>query len=418
MVHSGSDRSLEVLVLAGRGLSSAVPFGGRRKVQITLVSSKDPHGEAFGAKVSPWTEAARGRALRFGMYGDGLKCSFPIGRRGGPTSLLADPNFADTAELRVRLLASQVSTKNSMFKTAAALLPTAVMDYASQEIDETSAKVEAEVKVPLANILSGRVGHAADRALGGWVPLRSCLDEDESPLVGKDEIPPALWMQMYVLPDHEALVSQLQAQLVAEVDRQPKLPAPQQAPARPVPKAKPAGAAAARWGPGQQGAGTAQTQVVDDLIDVNLTDSHDQPAPNLLDDLNLMSLCEPSSASGGGLPTVGGSSPLGLPVASGFGFSPGGAQGYAASQPAMAPTASGGSSAFGFIASEGAQLDLAALYASSEPPKAKPQQASTSNYYQLHLDMKSDTAARPKAASAAESSFASLESSILADLKL
>lgn len=439
------DRSLEVIILAGRGLSAAVPAGGRRKVQITLVSAKDPLGEAFGAKVSPWTAAGQGRALRFGI--SGLKCSFPLsGRRGAP-SLAADPRFAESAEVCVRLFASQVSTKNSVIRTAAEILPTSVMDWASQEVDEATAQVEAEVKVPLANILSGRVGHAADRALGGWVPLRNCLDEYDGPLMGKEEIPPALWMQMYVLPDHEALVPKLQAQLNEETARQPKpaAAASQQAPARPAPKPKAAGAAAAasapRWGPApvQEGP-TAQT--VDDLIDVTLEDSHEQRPVNLLDDLD--SLIDANNCTVGGLPTVAqslphlgsapvacgeSSSPMGLPVASGFGFMNGG---YSAPQPvaavpvltpATAP-ASSGSSAFGFIAgsNQGAKLDLAALYASSEPPKASPDKASMANYSALNMmnfDMKTESAAAPKAAGPAPApgSLESLEQSILADLK-
>jgi hypothetical protein len=355
------------------------------------------------------------------------------------------------------------------------------MDFASQEVDEATAQIEAEMKVPLTNILSGRVGHAADRALGGWVPLRNCLDEIDAPLESKDEIPPALWMQMYVLPDHESLIPKLHAQLnqILGLDAQPQLPKQHigphhnakpaaQGPARVTAAPGPALASAApRWGPasaGKSGPQQVQSQVVDDLIDVTLGDSpsihaHDQPV-NLLDDLDgLIPLDDfdsliPSSSSGGGqpaqglgqdslhdlrvasgllpamgqdLPHLGGAktSSAGLPVASGFGFVHGGSQGYAASQPVMqsspfpaaAPTTtSSGSSAFGFIAgsSEVSQLDLAALYANSEPPKA---QAASSDFSALaSIDLQPELV-RPKAAGPAGGSLESLEQSILADLK-
>jgi len=421
-------------VLAGRGLSGSVPAGGRRKVQITLVSTKDPLGEAFGAKVSPWTETRQGRAIRFGQ--SGLKCSFKLSGRGASAiALTSDPRFADTAHLRVRLLASAVSTKNSVWGTAASILPTSVMDFASTEVDEATAQLEAEVKVPLTNILSGRFGHAADRALGGWVPLRSCLEEDDGPLNSKDEIPPALWMQMYVLPDHDALVPKLLAQLDTQIQL---IPAAVQAPSRDPPGKSSlllhaalgsAGGAApssapARWGgAGQKSAPAANTQVVDNLIDITLDDSRAQPKQqNLLDDY-LGSLLD--SNDSGLQPAMmqsidfGEPSPQSLPVASGFGFVQGTGHGYAAAQPSMLPTASAatGSSAFGFIAgsSQGAQLDLASLYASSEPPKATPV-SSADNYSALYAftDLKPEPA--PKKA-AAGGSLESLEASILADLK-
>lgn len=440
------DRSLEVVILAGRGLSSAVPIGGRRKVQITLPSSKDPGGEAFGAKVSPWTEVVgSGKELRFGA--SGLRCSFPIsGRRGAP-SLTADPHFADTAVLRIRLLASQISVQSAAARTAEIFLPKAVMDFASQEIDEATAQLEAEVKVPLANILSGRVGHAADRALGGWVPLRSCLDEEDG-LPAEDDLPPALWMQMYVLPDHEAMLPKLQAQLNEENSRQPKsAAAPAQQPhARTAPQARTSAgpqqaaggqtaqaSAPPRWGPPKGAA--APTQTVNDLIDVTLDDP--QESPNLLDDL-----IDTGDAGLGGLggltfvdqdlPHIGTApaSAGNLPVASGFSFVNNSPAGYSAPEPAPAPQPdflapspalpAGGPSAFGFIAAsgasagnaQGAKLDLAALYASSEPPKANSLQASSAKFAEL-ASMTDPVAKQP-----AGSEFASLEQSMLADLKL
>lgn len=397
------DRSLEVIVLAGRGLSPKVPTGSRRKVQLTLFSNRDPDGEAFGAKVSPWTEAiGRERALRFGA--SGLKCSFPLnGRRGAP-SITSDPRFAESAHLRVRLFASSVSSKNSVIQTAAALLPTSVMEFASQEVDEATAQLEAEVSVPLTNIVSGRVGHAADRALGGWVPLHCCLDDDGELLIRQpqDDLPISLWMQMYVLPDHAAMVPKLHAQLLEETSRQPQMAAaPAAAQALPKASGQPKAGGYAQtanppavWGPSSAGKKSG-AQTVEDLIDVTLEDSH-EPV-NLLDDIGSLNLLDGSDNRESlptvqqGLPCVSASSTLPttsgfsfvnqqapqstLPVASGFGF--------VNQQPQFTPQlpaqpAQTGTSAFGFIAggsgpASPATLDLAALYANSEPVKSQPQ---------------------------------------------
>lgn len=411
--------------MAGRGLSSKVPAGSRRKVQLTLTSSRDPDGEAFGAKVSPWTESAGRKALRFGS--SGLKCSFLLsGKRGAP-SFTSDPRFADSAHLRVRLFASSVSSKNSVMQTAAALLPTSVLEFASQEVDEATAQLEAEVSVPLTNIVSGRVGHAADRALGGWVPLHCCLDDDnEGALQHQDDLPPALWMQMYVLPDHAAMVPKLHEQLLEETNRQPKSVAPSPNQALPKPKAQPKAAGGYAqtssppqvWGPGSTGRSTTQT--VEDLIDVTLEDSHepvnlldDLPGLNLLDGLDSQE-CLPTVQQG--LPCISTSSSL--PVASGFSFVHQQEPQLVPQLPSQPPQS--GSSAFGFIAgsSTGASLDLAALYASSEPVKSSLQPSDSRFSALYNLTSINGDAGAPGKKAADNSSLASLEQSILADLKI
>jgi hypothetical protein len=146
------------------------------------------------------------------------------------------------------------------------------------------------------------------------------------------------------------------------------------------------------------------------LIDVTLEDSVEPPKVGILGDFGSL-LDGPTSSSS-------------LPVASGFGFVQGAGQGYASSLPSMAPApASGGTSAFGFIAGSsdgGAKLDLAALYASSEPPKAPSSAANYSafsNLSDINFSAKPEPAMPKAPPKAAEGSLESLEASILADLK-
>lgn len=402
------ERRLEVVVLAARGLAGA----GRRKVQLTLVSARDPEGEAFGAKVSPWTQAASGGSgsgsgrLRFGQRG--LCCSFPLETSQGAPALAADVRFADATRLRVRLLASMVPSQNAVLRAAAKILPSSITDGVSKELDEVTADVEAEVLIPLANILSGRTGFAADRALGGWVPLRPSTvgSEDGRGATRCEEEPPlSLWMQMYAVPDHEAMLPKLQAQLEDERARQDRLGGAQRQPgpgsagdmacARPA--QAPAGgssaagaarpAAAPRWGPAARGpaqaAGASTAPAAPDLIDVSLEDG---PAATVGADLL-------GSGAVGSLPRLGAAGPdllsedvgsLQEPEARGWNLEaellgmalpsalpqPGPAGGPAQTLAGAASLSGGGAaSAFGFIAAAtpGVGLDLAALYGSSCP---------------------------------------------------
>lgn len=452
MALQQQSRSLEVVVLAGRGLSSQIPSGARRKVQLTLVSTKDPNGEAFAAKVSPWSVARQGK-LRFGSAG--LQCSFPLSRGRGAPDLVADVRFTESAELRVRLLASSVNSDALSLRTAAEFLPSSFMSMANKELDEATAQLEGEVRVPLTNILSGRVGFAADRALGGWVPLRRCLPDEDAADAGTDGLPPALWMQMYALPDHKDLIPSLKTQLTEEVARQP---ASDQSPAQVQPAKKTATAVAAaaaaaersacaptaaapRWGPKAttpQGTAQQQSANFEDLIDVkesgNLIDVtlEDAQEPTLLPDRtssDLLSVDFGSTAAAGNLPIIEQGLPRvgsllddlappgpavqnGTPsVSSAFSF-------IESSGPAgNAPTAASGPSAFGFIAgsSGDGELDLAALYAASpQAPKIQHQQQQQRDFSALmnYADVQSGKSA------AASKSLESLEQSIMADLKL
>eukprot|EP00933_Yihiella_yeosuensis_P041440 TRINITY_DN35830_c0_g1_i1.p1 TRINITY_DN35830_c0_g1~~TRINITY_DN35830_c0_g1_i1.p1 ORF type:complete len:754 (+),score=140.53 TRINITY_DN35830_c0_g1_i1:83-2344(+) len=212
------ERRLEVIVLGARGLThdpSAVVSEGRRKVHLTVISPRDQKGDSFGAKVSPWTQphGPKKEELRFG--GSGLHCIFPMG--ASAPSVVRDARFAESAQLRIRLLASKVpvAEKNSTFgdlaKLVSSSLPTSFTETVTSELDEVTAHIEAECLIPMANIISGRVGFAADRALGGWVPLRR-LNPNAGPPLSED-VPLSIWMQMYVLPDHEAMVPMLKGQL-------------------------------------------------------------------------------------------------------------------------------------------------------------------------------------------------------------
>mmetsp|Transcript_95579 Transcript_95579/g.276037 ORF Transcript_95579/g.276037 Transcript_95579/m.276037 type:complete len:511 (-) Transcript_95579:74-1606(-) len=294
-------RRLEIAILCARGLQPASQGGrggvslgeSRRKVQITLVNSDDPDGEGFGAKVSPWTEVAPGgTTLRFGR--SGLRCSFPLETQHGAPAAVANPRFAEMTRVRVRLLTSRVPSKGSALRKVADLLPTTIMELAdgvSHELDEATAAVEAEGLIPLANIISGR-GFAADRALGGWVPLQR---RDETPSAGGfDDAPPlSLWMQMYALPDHEGWRQQLEEQLEREIREQPGgRQAASVAPGRGF-VANESGAAsggprrladvaaasgsAPRWGPPPTKA-APQSDLLDfsagDLVDVSLDEDH------------------------------------------------------------------------------------------------------------------------------------------------
>lgn len=374
-------RRLEVVVLSARGLLQPDPQAfslgdGRRKVQLTLVSPKDPEGEAFGAKVSPWTEPAeRTRQVRFGRTGLGLACSFPLDATNGAPGVAADPRFPEVARLRVRLFSSRVPSQNSALKAVAGFLPTAFANGVSHELDEATAQVEAEGLIPLANIVSGRVGFAADRALGGWVPLRR-LGVDDPLACGPDDVPLSLWMQMYVLPDHEAMRPTIQAQLEHEIAKVPgsqlqqvRAPGsgppaqPQAQPARDFSQVAAATGTQPRWGPAASpsSARDSAAAAAPDLLDVSLDDDvHDWSQPpaaarqpelagtgfgvddGVLGDLLDLDIVGQASA----LPRLGFLPVVGSPT-SGAAFDLASAFGGGAAAPA--PPAAG-SSAFGFVA--------------------------------------------------------------------
>lgn len=364
------DRRLEVVVLGARNLSeaaigaAAIGGEGRRKVQITIVCGKDPDGLAFGAKVSPWTQPhpRDARQLRFGQ--SGLKCVFPLDSSQGAPHLAADVRFLESAQLRVRLLASMVPTvpETTLLSAALSLLPTSVTTGVSKELDEATAQIEGEVLIPLTNILSGRVGFAADRALGGWVPLTRPSNSTELEVV--EDQPPALWMQLYALPDHEAWLPSLGQQIQEELERMSKAPtAPSGA------ATAPSAATAPRWGNGQGQTFTRSPAVGSSALPLAQKTSSSNPAPaatvrNLIDvSLDDDEELIPASSAGADVLSYLDPTPSLLEET--------------LSMPAVPPRQDElqESSAFGFIAagSPGSQLDLAALYSSPQrvaPPES------------------------------------------------
>ncbi|CAE8616064.1 unnamed protein product [Polarella glacialis] len=216
------------------------------------------------------------------------------------------------------------------------------------------------------------------------VPLRRVEASGERGLADSvEDIPLSIWMQMYVLPDHEAMLPMLKSQLQEELSRQPQaqLPArPKQAPAAPAAVAAAAVATVPRWGPASPAADPSPSQrliaapaaTVSDLIDVSLDDGPELiPAAaaaspfrfchGLLDDDGPELI--PAEASSG-YNTM-------LPRLQAF-------SGYNSELPRLKATpfvsTSSSPSAFGFIAAAapGPSLDLAALYSDpGEVPKAQ-----------------------------------------------
>lgn len=378
-------RSLEVVVLAGRsnvdlvaGGSTGSDAGCRRKVQLTVVCDRDPEGAAFGAKVSPWTEitdSQQGQLLRFGS--SGLRCSFPLGLGRGAPDVVNDVRFPETAHLCVRLLVSTSSVKSLLGMAA-------MVSGQSDKLDRASAQLEGETRIPLTNLLSGRAGFAADRALGGWVPL-SVPQSD-----GVSQAPPQLWLQMYVLPDHSAMVSALSQQLEAEALKLRSSIVSQPAA---VPTQMPTSATSH-----QDLLDLPSSAGVGDLIDVDLSDSpvwsaqvpvetkvppcgdllfdYGQPAGNVASTsfgfiaaTSAPATLEPSNI--GFMPGTASGDGLGGDQFDFFKTHGGSVLDFMAPAPAPPAAATAGESSFGFIASSPASLDLNALYSTApvQPPR-------------------------------------------------
>jgi len=357
------DKRLEVICLAAKGLKADK---GRRKVQMTLVSKGDPNGEAWGAKVSPWLEVdPQSDQLQFGQ--SGLMCSFPLSGSPGAPAVASDPRFPESAKLRIRVLASTVSSQNIAMRTATAWLPGSFVQGLNTELDEATAQVEAEVELPLTNLLSGRTGFAADRALGGWVPLTRCNGNEAQPPVDVvDDCPIQVWMQAFAMPDHEHLLPMLakqreEAQLSAPRKRivaSPHAAAQRtsqnqhgQATQRLTSASEPTKALATKWGPNGYGK-------PDDLIDVGIS----KDLIDITSQDSAEATLSPPQQTGNGNILECSMLDFGPPieVQSGDGSSASG----------LAPVevqSVDGSSAFGFIAANSSTktLDLAALYDSN-----------------------------------------------------
>lgn len=214
-IPTGGPRRIEVVLLSARGLGEKNLTGGvkvRRTVQISLVSQADPTGECFGVKVSPWIEpCGKNQWLRFGRLG--LRCSFFLQGKKSPDEV-KHPNFGESAELRIQLLASSIPSRSTSHTWAKALMPKAIADSVTGQLDKAYSTIEAEARFPLADLISGEEGAHHS----GFYSLQRCSIAC-SP--GEDDVLPKVWMQVYMLPDHAALVPSLEAAYEEEGARMP-----------------------------------------------------------------------------------------------------------------------------------------------------------------------------------------------------
>jgi hypothetical protein len=96
---------------------------------------------------------------------------------------------------------------------AKSLLPESMANSLTKELDKATSQVEAETRIPLAEMLTGE----KDAQHSGWVSLRRCLMTGDK----LDLKIPQLWMQVYVLPDYENLVPTLNNEYEAEGNNWP-----------------------------------------------------------------------------------------------------------------------------------------------------------------------------------------------------
>lgn len=203
----GPHRRLEVVVLSARGLGDLdAADASRRQVELSVVSHLDPEGDEFATKRSPWTlPIGKANSLRFGR--SGLRSIFPL---AGPNTagIVETRRFLESAELRVRLMVSGLSTQSTSMSFVKSWLPTSVADGIAKDLDKATAKVEAETRIPLAELLTG----TPDAHSNGWVNLRRCQ------MTGNklDSLTPQVWMQVYILPDYSSLVATLNEEYEAE----------------------------------------------------------------------------------------------------------------------------------------------------------------------------------------------------------
>lgn len=212
---TGGNRRIEVVILSARGLGDKNLTGGfkvRRTVQISLCSSCDPSGECFGIKVSPWIEpCGKNQWLRFGRLG--LRCTFWLAGKRAPDEA-QHPLFAESAELRIKLLASTISARSGQHMWAKALLPKALAENVTGYVDKAYSNVEAEAKYPLAELLAG-----SEKAVhSGFLSLQRCSIGCHP---SEEDVLPKVWMQVYVMPDHTALLPSLEAAYEQEGARLP-----------------------------------------------------------------------------------------------------------------------------------------------------------------------------------------------------
>mmetsp|Transcript_158303 Transcript_158303/g.280657 ORF Transcript_158303/g.280657 Transcript_158303/m.280657 type:complete len:532 (-) Transcript_158303:27-1622(-) len=212
---TGGNRRIEVVILSARGLGDKNLTGGvkvRRTVQISLCSAPDPSGECFGIKVSPWIEpCGKNQWLRFGRLG--LRCTFWLAGKRAPDEV-QHPLFAESAELRIQLLASTISARSGQHMWAKALLPKALAENVTGYVDKAYSHVEAEAKLPLTELLAG-----SEKAVhSGFLSLQRCSIGCHP---SEEDVLPKVWMQVYLMPEHTALLPTLEAAYEQEGARLP-----------------------------------------------------------------------------------------------------------------------------------------------------------------------------------------------------
>jgi len=207
-------RTLEVLCLGVRNLEQS--NNSRRHVTMELLSLPDPQGAAFGTFGTPWIlPKDHQKTVLFGESGE--SATFPLSPdcKDAP-SVVSDPKFLTNCRLRLRLMASHVSTMNAWMKDLTSVLPGSLMKTVTDAVDEATAEIEGELIIPLDEIISEE-----NKCLGCWLPLKSpkhlSFDEAEE----RDQLITGaeLWVQAYVLPDAQNCVAQYNEAVQEEYTR-------------------------------------------------------------------------------------------------------------------------------------------------------------------------------------------------------
>lgn len=204
-------KRIEVVVLAARNLSDTKDDCCRRQIELSILSLGDPEGESFGVKKSLWSQPIDNcAAVRFGR--SGLRSTWPL---EGPkaSDIVETKRFHQSAELRVRVMVSGVSTQNALLVGAQSYLPASMVQSFSKEFDKATAYVEAETRIPLEEILAG----TPDAHQSGWMNLQRCKMSSDN----LNCATPQLWMQVFSLPAFESIVPRLDNEYEAEGEKLP-----------------------------------------------------------------------------------------------------------------------------------------------------------------------------------------------------
>jgi hypothetical protein len=195
-------RRLEVLVVSARGFGDTGKDDNlcRREVELAVVSHLDSEGEKFGLKTSAWAVPGSAGASEAHFGKSGLRTFFPLAGRHAP-DYVNDKRFKGSAELRIRLYASGMSTNSPSLLLAKSLLPTSMATSAAKALDKATAWIEAETRVSLEEMLASE----PDSHISGWRKLHRVQMTGAT----LDLKPIEVWVQAFVLPDAEKHIRQL-----------------------------------------------------------------------------------------------------------------------------------------------------------------------------------------------------------------